>query len=53
MLKRLIYGFAALATVLSTVLSLTACNTIQGAGRDIERGGQAIQDEAKETKQKM
>lgn len=49
MLKRLIYGLAALATV----LSLSACNTIQGAGRDIEHGGQAIQDEAKEAKQKM
>jgi predicted small secreted protein len=49
MLKRLIYGFAALATV----LSLLGCNTIQGAGRDIERGGQAIQDEAKEAKQRM
>jgi predicted small secreted protein len=48
-LKKLIYGFAALATV----LSLTACNTIQGAGRDIERSGQAIQDEAKEARQKM
>jgi entericidin B len=49
MLRRLIYGLAALATV----LSLSACNTIQGAGRDIEQGGQAIQDEAKEAKQKM
>lgn len=49
MLKRLLYGLAALATV----LSLSACNTIQGAGRDIEQGGQTIQDEAKEAKQKM
>ena len=49
MLERIIYGFAALATV----LSLTACNTIQGAGRDVERSGQYIQDEAKEAKQKM
>ena len=49
MLKRLIFSFAALATV----LSLCACNTIQGAGRDIERSGQVIQDEAKEAKQKM
>ncbi len=49
MLKTLILGFAALAAV----LSISGCNTIQGAGRDIERGGQAIQDEAKEAKQKM
>ncbi len=49
MLKRLILGFAALAAV----LSICGCNTIQGAGRDIEHGGQAIQDEAKEAKQRM
>jgi predicted small secreted protein len=49
MLKRMIFVFAALATV----LSLTACNTIQGAGRDLEQGGQYIQDEAKEAKQRM
>jgi predicted small secreted protein len=49
MLKRLIYGLAALATV----LSLTACNTIQGAGRDIEQTGQYIHDEAMDAKQRM
>ena len=49
MFKRLIFGFATLAAV----LSICGCNTIQGAGRDIERGGQVIQDEAKEAKQKM
>ncbi len=25
-------------------LSLTACETLEGAGRDIEKGGEAIQD---------
>lgn len=49
MCKRLILGFA----VLAAVLSVCGCNTVQGAGRDIERGGQVIQDEAKEAKQKM
>jgi entericidin B len=49
MFKRLILGFAALAAV----LSVCGCNTVQGAGRDIERGGQVIQDEAREAKQKM
>ena len=28
-------------------ISLTACNTIAGAGRDIERAGEAIQGAAK------
>ena len=30
-----------------------ACNTVQGAGKDIEKGGQKVQEEAKEVKQKM
>lgn len=25
---------------------LSACNTIQGAGRDVERGGEKVQDAA-------
>jgi entericidin B len=48
MFKKLIFCLAALAAV-----SLTACNTIQGAGKDVERGGQKVQEEAKEVKQKM
>jgi predicted small secreted protein len=31
-------------------ISLTACNTIQGAGRDVERAGQKVQEEAVEHK---
>ena len=31
-------------------LTLTACNTMQGAGRDVERAGQKLQDEAVEHK---
>jgi predicted small secreted protein len=27
-------------------LSLTACNTVEGAGRDIEAAGEEIQEEA-------
>lgn len=30
--------------------ALTACNTFEGAGKDIERGGKAIKDEANESK---
>jgi entericidin B len=48
MFKKLIFCFAALAAV-----SLSACNTMQGAGKDIERGGQKVQEEAKEVKQKI
>lgn len=31
-------------------IPLAACNTVQGAGKDIEKGGQNIQEEAKEHK---
>ena len=48
MFKKLIFCFAALAAV-----SLTACNTMQGAGKDVERGGQKVQEEAKEVQKKM
>jgi len=29
------------------VLSLSACNTVQGVGKDIEKGGEAIQKAVK------
>lgn len=32
---------------------LAGCNTMQGMGRDIERGGEKMQDSAKQTKEKM
>jgi entericidin B len=49
MLSKLIYGFAALATA----LALSACNTMTGVGKDIERGGQKIQEESKETEHRI
>jgi len=36
-----------------TALNITACNTVQGAGKDIERGGEKVQDAAESTKKKM
>ena len=48
MMKKLLFCFAALSTV-----ALIGCNTIQGAGKDVEKGGQKVQEEAKEVKQKM
>jgi len=32
---------------------LAACNTMEGLGQDIERGGENLQDSAQKTKQKM
>lgn len=31
----------------SLVLSLTACNTVQGVGKDLKKAGQKIEDTAK------
>jgi predicted small secreted protein len=46
MMKRVFYVLAAFVAAISFA-SLTACNTIQGVGKDIEKGGQAINKAAK------
>jgi entericidin B len=35
---------------LATGLVVTACNTVQGAGKDVQAAGQAVSDTAAETK---
>jgi entericidin B len=35
-----------LALTLAVSFVLSGCNTIQGAGKDLERGGEKIQDSA-------
>jgi len=34
-------------------LALGGCNTFEGAGKDIERGGEKLQDTAKDAKRSM
>lgn len=34
-------------------VSLAGCNTMAGAGKDIERGGEKVQDAAEGAKKKM
>ena len=44
-------GFVSLLTtlfIMGAIGSLTACNTVAGAGKDIEKGGEAIKDKANE-----
>ena len=36
-----------LLIVCATVFSLVACNTMEGAGKDIEKAGDRIQEKAK------
>ncbi len=45
-MKRVFNVLAVFVTAVSFA-SLTACNTIQGVGKDIEKGGQAINKAAK------
>jgi entericidin B len=39
-----------LLTVVTATLSLSACNTIEGAGQDIQKGGQSIEKAADTSK---
>ena len=39
-------------TMMFAVL-VTGCNTIEGAGRDLERGGEKVQDTARDVKRSM
>ena len=39
-----------LAVAVCIVLPLAACNTIEGAGQDISKGGQAISGAARDVK---
>jgi entericidin B len=39
--------------LLGALSTMTGCNTVAGAGKDVERGGEAIHDTAKDAQQKM
>lgn len=40
--------------VIASVFAVMAgCNTVAGAGKDIERGGEKVQDTAQDVKQKL
>lgn len=40
-----------LAAAVAAAISLTACNTIQGAGEDVKATGQAVSDTAADVKE--
>jgi predicted small secreted protein len=39
--------------LLLAIGALAGCNTMEGMGKDIERGGEKMQDGAKDTKERM
>lgn len=41
------------SAVLGTLFALTGCNTIAGAGTDVQQTGEAIHDSAKDVQRKM
>jgi predicted small secreted protein len=42
-----------LAIVLAGTLAVVACNTVEGAGKDVQAGGSAVSDTARDTKHNM
>jgi entericidin B len=49
-MKRYFNFFKVVATTVAFAFALGACNTIQGAGKDIEHGGQKIERAAEKAK---
>ena len=48
MIKRIFAALLATLFLAGTVATLSGCNTMEGAGKDIQQGGKAIKDEANE-----
>lgn len=42
-----------LVATLGLLLGLAACNTVAGAGKDLQQGGKAVTNQAKETQKTM
>lgn len=45
-MRKLFTRLFALSVLASVMIGLSACNTMEGAGKDIERGGEKVQDAA-------
>ena len=50
MFKRIFVLLLSAALLASTAAILAGCNTFEGAGKDIQQGGKAIEDKANEHK---
>ena len=50
MIRRIVVPLLATLFLAGFIGTLSGCNTMEGAGKDIEQGGKAIKDEAKEQK---
>ena len=45
-MQRKLLAFFVMTFLCGAVAALTGCNTVEGAGKDIQAGGTAIKDEA-------
>ncbi len=50
MIKKTFTSLFAILFLAGTMAMISGCNTVAGAGKDIERGGEAIKDTANENK---
>ncbi|MDP2827198.1 MAG: entericidin A/B family lipoprotein [Sulfuricellaceae bacterium] len=48
MLKRVFMTLLTLLSIVGAAATLTGCNTMEGAGKDVQQAGQAIKNEANE-----
>lgn len=50
MIKTVFVSLLATLVLVGAMATLSGCNTVAGAGKDIEQGGKAVKDEANEHK---
>lgn len=50
MIKKILVSLLTTMFLAGALATLTGCNTMAGAGKDIERGGEKIKDEANDHK---
>lgn len=43
----------AMVMTVGMLFSVTGCNTVAGAGQDVQRGGEAVEDAARDTQSRM
>jgi entericidin B len=52
-MTRKILAALILLGMVGTLSTISGCNTVAGAGKDIQSGGEKVHDEAKEVQRKM
>ena len=45
-LRQWVWGLAAAVTLVAMMVAVSGCNTMEGAGRDIQRAGEEVEDAA-------